>query len=213
MKDIQKKRIITISGKPGSGKSSTAKKVADLLDFEYYSSGNMVREMLAERGMTLQEFNEKAKSEHSLDQDIDEQLRALREKQDIVVDSRLGFYWLPESFKVYLEIDMDTAAARIFGDIQKNKKRANVLGPMSNLGEVAWSVRKRMNEEQRRYRRLYGIDPYDSTRFDMVVNTSRHSPETVALVIFDEYKRWTKSKVWTQVYSEVPLGYSHKNEY
>ncbi len=211
--EIEKKHIITISGKPGSGKSSTADKVAEMLGYTRFSSGDMVREMLESRGMTLQEFNERAKTEHSLDREIDAKLRELRNKDDIIVDSRLGFYWLPESFKVYLDIDMDTASARIFSDMQSNKKRAKGAGMMQNLGEVNWQVRKRMQEEQKRYKTLYGVDPYDSSRFDLVVNTSRHSPQTVALTVFDEYKKWLKSKVWVPVYSEVPLGYSYKNEY
>jgi len=211
--EINKKHIITISGKPGSGKSSTADRVAEMLGYTRFSSGDMVRALLEERNMTLEEFNEQAKTETSLDHMIDERLRALRDKEDIVVDSRLGFYWLPESFKVYLDIDMDTAAARIFSDMQTNKKRAKGAGMMSNLGEVSWHVKKRMEEERKRYRRLYGIDPYDKTRFDLVINTSRHSPQTVALTVFDEYKKWLKTRTWIPVYSEVPLGYSFKNEY
>jgi cytidylate kinase len=211
--EIEKKHIITVSGKPGSGKSTTADKVAEMLNYTRFSSGDIVREMLEQRNMTLEEFNERAKTETSLDREIDEQLRALRDKNDLVIDSRLGFYWLPESFKVYLEIDMDTASARIFHDMQSNKKRAKGAGMMSTLGEVRWHVKKRMQQERVRYRRLYGIDPYDSTRFDLVVNTERHSPQTVALTVFDEYKKWLKTRTWIPVYSEVSLGYSYKNEY
>lgn len=211
--EIEKRHIITISGKPGSGKSSTADRVAEMLGYTRFSSGDIVRELLEERNMTLAEFNERAKTETSLDRDVDDKLRALRDRSDIVVDSRLGFYWLPESFKVYLDIDMDTASARIFSDMQSNKKRRKGAGMMKNLGEVSWHVKKRMQEERNRYRRLYGIDPYDSTRFDLVVNTERHSPQTVALTVFDEYKKWLHTRTWIPVYSEVPLGYSYKNEY
>lgn len=211
--EIKKRHIITISGKPGSGKSSTADKVAEMLGYARFSSGDIVRQLLRERNMTLQEFNEQAKTEHSLDTAIDQQLRDLRDREDIVIDSRLGFYWLPESFKVYLDLDMDVASARIYSDMQSNKKRAQGAGLMRDLGEVTWSVRKRMQEERNRYRSLYGIDPYDKAHFDLVVNTSRHSPQTVALTVFDEYRKWLKSKTWVPVYSEVPLGYSMKNEY
>lgn len=211
--EIEKKHIITLSGKPGSGKSSTADKVAEMLGYSRFSSGDMVRALLEERNMTLAEFNERAKTEHSLDHEIDAKLRKLRSKNDIVIDSRLGFYWLPESFKVYLDLDMDVASARIFSDIKKNRTRIHESSDMANLGEVSWSVRKRMQEEQKRYKRLYGIDPYDTSRFDLVINTSRHSPQTVALTVFDEYKKWLKAKVWKQVYSEVPLGHSFKNDY
>ncbi|HMA78643.1 MAG TPA: AAA family ATPase, partial [Candidatus Paceibacterota bacterium] len=63
--EIEKRHIITVSGKPGSGKSSTADRVAEMLDYERYSSGDMVRALLEARNMTLEEFNERAKTEES----------------------------------------------------------------------------------------------------------------------------------------------------
>ena len=102
---MQKKHIITISGKPGSGKSSTADKVAELLGYTRHSSGETVRKLLKEQHITLEAYNRKAANEHDLDEKIDAELRNLRDENDIVVDSRLGFYWIPDSFKVYLDLD------------------------------------------------------------------------------------------------------------
>jgi cytidylate kinase len=110
---MNRNHIITISGKPGSGKSSTADKVAEILGYTRHSSGDMVRKILAGNKKTLEEYNEDAKTDHTLDAEVDEKLRALRDKEDIVVDSRLGFYWIPESFKVYLDLDIELATVRI----------------------------------------------------------------------------------------------------
>ncbi|PIW96975.1 hypothetical protein COZ82_02065, partial [Candidatus Kaiserbacteria bacterium CG_4_8_14_3_um_filter_38_9] len=41
---MKRKHIITISGRPGSGKSTTADKVAELLGYTRHSSGDMVRQ-------------------------------------------------------------------------------------------------------------------------------------------------------------------------
>ena len=210
---MNRPHIITLSGKPGSGKSSTADQVAELLGYTRFSSGDVVRTMLKQQHMTLVQYNDKAKDDHALDYAIDEELRKLREARDIVIDSRLGFYWIPESFKVYLDLDIDVASARIFRNIQDNVSRDMEGTGNDSLGTVAHDVRKRMENEQSRYKALYGIDPYDSEHFDLVINTARHSPQTVALTIFDEYKKWLPSEVWEPVYSEVPLGYSHKNDY
>ena len=97
---MEKKHIISLSGKPGSGKSSTADKVAELLGYTRYLSGDFVREIVKQKKMTLDEFNKMAEQDHSIDHESDEKLRELREQRDIVIDSRLGFYWIPESFKV-----------------------------------------------------------------------------------------------------------------
>jgi CMP/dCMP kinase len=208
---MQKKHIITISGKPGSGKSSTADKVAELLSYTRHSSGDMVRSILKQKGMTLEKYNMEAEDDHDLDALVDERLRALRDMEDIVVDSRLGFYWLPESFKVYLDLDMSVATARIYKDTVSNSRRSGE--DASSLDEVAKMVEKRVSSERNRFKAMYNVDPYNLTHFDLVIDTSNHSPQTVALTVFDTYKQWLETDTWKQVNSSVPLGYSFKNQY
>jgi len=210
---MQKKHIITISGKPGSGKSSTADKVAELLGYTRHSSGDMVRRVLKRNGLTLEEYNQKAADDHDLDDQIDEELRALRELEDIVVDSRLGFYWLPESFKVYLDLDLDVATARIFKDVTANSSRSGVEGGDHSLSSVAHSVSQRMLDEQVRFQKLYGVNPYDESQFDLIIDTARHNPHSVAIAVFDAYRDWLETEYWKQRKSAIPLGFSFKNQY
>lgn len=204
---MEKKHIITISGKPGSGKSSTADKVAELLGYTRYSSGDFVRSIIRRHKLTLAEFNLRAKTDYSIDHEIDEELRKLRDLNDIVVDSRLGFYWIPESFKVYLDLDMDIATARIFKDMVDNSKRSSTESA-TTIAEAQDLVFARVENEQDRFRKLYGVNPYAMRHYDLVVNTSRHSPQSVALTVFDTYQKWLHSETWTQVISKVPLGFS-----
>jgi CMP/dCMP kinase len=208
---MQKKHIITISGKPGSGKSSTADKVAELLSYTRHSSGEMVRAVLRQQGITLEEYNARAEDDHNLDALVDDKLRALRELDDIVIDSRLGFYWIPESFKVYLDLDLSVATARIYKDTVTSSRRSGETA--ASLDDVARMVEARVNSERNRFKSLYNIDPYNTSHFDLIIDTSRHSPQTVALTVFDTYKQWLESDVWKQVNSSVPLGFSFKNEY
>lgn len=210
---MKRKHIITISGKPGSGKSSTADKVAELLGYTRHSSGDMVRRVLKEKKMSLEEYNDQANDNHDLDALVDEQLRALREQKDIVVDSRLGFYWIPESFKVYLDLDLEIATARIFKDAVSNEMRSSVGTSVSSLNDVSRQVKERMLDEQNRFRRLYGVDPYDKRHFDFIIDTSRQNPQSVAVAVFDAYRQWLDSEEWTQKHNEVPLGFSYKNQY
>lgn len=209
---MRRSTIITLSGKPGSGKSSTADSVAELLGYTRHSSGDFVRKMIKDRGLTLEEFNKRAANDSAFDEYIDNELRKLRDQRDIVVDSRLGFYWIPESFKVYLDLDMDVATARIFKDLVQNTGRSGESATISSIDDAHKQVMARMNAEMRRFKGLYGVNPYDTRHFDLVVNTSRHSPQTVALTIFDTYKKWLHSDEWKQVYSEVPMGYSYETD-
>ncbi|MCD5381451.1 MAG: cytidylate kinase family protein [Candidatus Pacebacteria bacterium] len=210
---MQRKHIITISGKPGSGKSSTADKVAELLGYTRHSSGDMVRQVLKDSKMTLEEYNKKATRDNSLDDKIDEELRNLRNSRDIIVDSRLGFYWIPESFKVYLDLDIDLATVRIFKDAVSNTSRSLVGTSNNSLDEVSRQVRERMMAERSRFRRHYNVDLYDTNHFDFVIDTSRQNPQSVAIAVFDAYKNWLETEVWEPKREEVPLGYSFKNQY
>jgi cytidylate kinase len=213
MNAMQRKHIITLSGKPGSGKSSTADRVAEMLGYTRYSTGDLVRTMLKKRKLTLAEFNTNAERDPQIDYDLDEELRKMREEKDVVIDSRLGFYWIPESFKVYLELDAEVAVARIYKDSNINALRGVTENNTDGMDAVIDQVNDRLNNERRRFKKLYNINPYASANFDLIIDTSRHSPQTVALTVFDQYQKWLKSQSWKQVISRVPLGYSFKNEY
>ena len=172
-----------------------------------------MRRVLAREGMSLEEYNRKASDEHDLDDKVDEELRSLRNAKDVVIDSRLGFYWIPESFKVYLDLDLEVATARIFKDAVNNKKRRDSGEGSSSLPDIARKVKERMGDEQQRFRSLYGIDPYNTEHFDLIIDTSRHDPQSVAISVFDHYRQWLDSETWEPVHTGVPLGYSYKNQY
>ncbi len=208
---MERKHIITLSGKPGSGKSSTADRVAEMLGYTRYSSGESVRTITHKQKITLAEFNRQAETKPEMDHEIDEELRKLRDHNDIVIDSRLGFYWIPESFKVYLELDSDVSIARIFKDANMNTLRSESGEGGPSMPDVMDQVETRMQSERRRFKKLYGINPNSLEHFDLVIDTARHSPQTVALTIFDTYRKWLVSSSWKQVISRVPLGFSFKH--
>lgn len=208
---MHKKHIITLTGKPGSGKSSTADRVAELLGYARFSSGETVRNSIKKQKITLSAYNKRAEINPELDNAIDEELRALREQNDIVIDSRLGFYWIPESFKVFLDLSEDVAIARIFKDANLNTLRSNAGEGSTSMDDVIDQVNERIRSERNRFKKLYGINPYSIEHFDLVIDTAQHSPQTVALTIFDTYQKWLTSTSWKQVISRVPMGYSFKH--
>lgn len=204
---MEKKHIITIAGKPGSGKSSTANEVAKLLSYTRYSSGDMMRDIAKKRGVSIREINEIAENDKSIDKEIDESLRRLNEFERVVIDSRLAFHWIPNSFKVYLDLDIEVAAVRIFRDM--DDKRTKSGEQFESAFDVEDSLKKRLGSEKRRYMNLYGIDPYHPSHFDLIIDTARNDQSVVALKIFDQYKLWLASDNWKQVIEKVPMNYSY----
>lgn len=193
---MHKKNIITISGKPGSGKSTTADSLAEILSYARYSAGQVVRKYIIKNKLTLREYNERAVLDHSLDQNVDQKIRALRTQNDLVIDSRLGFYWIPESFKVYLDLDIKIASQRIYNDAEHNTSRRNSGEKVNDLADAEILVKERMELEQRRFQALYHIDPYQLKHFDLIINTLNQTPQSVSLQIHNSYKKWLISETW-----------------
>lgn len=202
---MQKRHIITISGKPGSGKSSTAQQLSKLLGYHRHYSGAIVREIAKRRGLSLGQLNKIAESETEIDHEIDERIKKLATQDQIIVDARLGFHWIPESFKVFLDLSMDVAAARIFHDIDSRMKSAEYA---INVVDVEQGIRERMDSERRRYENLYGINPYHHSHFDLIIDTAQNNPMSVALKIFDHYKVWLRTERWKQVIERASIGQS-----
>src|SRR3989344_7634663 len=101
-----KKHIVTIAGSLGSGKSSTAKGVAKVLGFEHFSSGDLYRKMAVDRGISIEEINFLAEKQTEIDHEVDNLLVKLgQEKENLVIDSHTAFHWIPDSFKVFLDLD------------------------------------------------------------------------------------------------------------
>jgi CMP/dCMP kinase len=183
-----KKKIITIAGFPGSGKSSTAKGVARELGYEHFSSGDLFRKMAAERGISVEEINFTAEKQKEIDLTVDELLVRLgKEKDEMVLDSRTAFHWIPGSFKVFLDLDPRIAAERTFSHIKNEGRTSQTAG---SVEEVMANTEKRIASEHKRYHDLYGITVTDKSNFDLVVDTGTNSLEEVIKTVTSAYKSW-----------------------
>lgn len=185
-----KKQIITIAGAPGAGKSSTAKLVAEELGYRHFSSGDLFRQIAKERGLTIEQINEAAETDSSVDHDVDEHLRSLGNEEKIVIDSRLAYHWIPDSYKVYLALDMQDAVRRTFEQIKSEGRESQSADSLETL-LAATQSRKEM--ERSRYQSLYNIDLADLTPFDLIVNTAEHDLKGVAQIILDKYHQFLES--------------------
>jgi len=187
-----KRQIITLAGSNGSGKSSTAKGVAKKLNFKHFSSGDFMRQIAKEKNVTLEELSRIAEKEDWVDKKLDDYVRAAGSEDKIVIDSRLAFHWMPDSFKVYLDLDSETAAKRMLQDMQNNpNRRTENDGQIESTEKMIEKSAKRLESERKRYFDLYGIkDHKDKNNFDLVVDTNKNNLEQVIDIVILEYKKW-----------------------
>lgn len=189
---MTKKNIITIAGKLGSGKSTTAKKIAETLGYNHYSTGDFMRQIALERGISLIDLSKIAEKDISIDQELDSKNKEMGNKEKIVLDSRLGFYFIPGSFKVFLELDSDTASERILKDKESNLNRLNEANKNFETKEgVIENINNRLLSEKQRYNNLYNIKDHTSPdNFDLVIDTSNIPVEEVCRKIIKKYTLW-----------------------
>jgi len=188
-----KKEIITICGGLGSGKSSTAKKVAEILGFKHFSSGDFFRQVGLELGLSVTETNTRAETDPKIDEMTDQKLRDMRNADKVVIDSRTAYHWIPESFKVYLELPPEIAKNRILNSIKENVLRAE-SEQATTSEEVFQKMTTRFESEQKRYWDLYKINNKDMSQFDLVIDTNKNNLAEVVDIIVAGYKRWLEEK-------------------
>ena len=183
-----KKQIITIAGSLGSGKSSTARAVASALGFRHFSSGDLFRQLAGERGESIEAMNISAEIQRDIDLKVDNLLKEMYRSDDsLVIDSRMAWHWMPLSFKVFLVLDPNTAASRIFHHLQDEGRMSEAA---TSVQEVRNSIYRRFASEQKRYAALYGVNATDPLNFDIVINTKHNDLKTVTAMVSAVYHAW-----------------------
>lgn len=133
-----------------------------------------MRDMAAERGMTILELSRVAETDESIDREIDERsARLAGSGGTFVMDARLGWYFIPGSVKVFLDVRPEVAASRVYGAGRTTEKE-NI-----DFEATVTAIAKRTESERERYIAYYGIDYLDPAHYDLVLDTSDLTPEEV----------------------------------
>ena len=169
--------LITISGLPGSGKTTVAKLVAAELGLEHVYAGNIFRRQAEAAGLTLQEYLRRAETDSSIDRQLDDRMRERARTGNAVLEGRLAAFMAMEAnvpaLKVYLDASEPVRAARI------TDREGGATA------ERLHEIQARETSDWQRYRDIYGVDYHDRSRYDVVVDTDRRSPEDLAREIVD----------------------------
>ncbi len=172
--------IVTISGRPGSGKSAVAIRVARELGLRHVSAGDFMREMAAERDLSILELSRSAEEGDVIDREIDARTtRLAEESSDFVIDARLGWHFIPDSVRVFLEVRPDVAAQRVY-EAQRGTEHENV-----DPAQTRAAIESRTASERKRYLDYYGLDYTDHSQYDLVVDTSDKTIDEVVAAILE----------------------------
>ena len=179
------KMIITISGIPGSGKTTVGRILAKRLGYKFYSMGDLRGKTAMDRGLTIDQLNELGEKEDWTDKEVDEYQQKLgREEDNFIVDGWISWHFIPHSFKVLLEVGRDEAARRVFRHQRPDEERKATVAGLKEM------LDNRVRESNARYRKYYKISDFlDRGHYDLVVDTDRISAVHVAGKILEAVKR------------------------
>ena len=173
------KNIIVMSGDIGSGKSSVATALKQLTGFDIIGTGTIQRAIATRRGLTTLELNKISQTDRSIDDEIDSYVIELGKTQDhLILDSRLAWHFIPESFKVFLAVDPVVGAERVFNASRNDENNSSLEVTLENN-------LKRQAIEDQRFHKLYKVNFRKYGNYDLIVDTSYTSPEVIARKIKD----------------------------
>jgi CMP/dCMP kinase len=153
---------VTIFGLAGVGTSSVGKAVAHNLNYDFRSSGDMFRAKATELGLSLNDFEDKAKKENIFDLELDRMVAEYgRTHDNFVFESRLAWYFIPDSVKIKLACQFDERIRRIAGrdnlSIEEAKKQT-----VSREAAIA-----------ERYKNYYQLSDFSADKnFDVIIDTT-----------------------------------------
>ena len=184
---------LTLTGNLGSGKTTICNILKEK-GYEIVSTGKIFRDIAAEKNVSVIELNEMAKKDRSIDDLLDNKTTELGKTLDnVVFDSRLAWNFVPESFKVFLLVDTEEAARRVFQDSERNAES------YESAAAAKEGLLNRAGLEKARFLDLYQINYYNASNYNLVIESTAAKPEEIAEEIIKQFERYQKESYPTKV--------------
>ncbi|HPY98876.1 MAG TPA: cytidylate kinase family protein [Clostridia bacterium] len=181
---------ITITGMLGSGKSTVCRIISEQTGYEVYSTGKIQRQVAAQKGISTLELNKMMSDNTELDNIIDnETVRISDAVKDriILFDSRMAWFFVKQSYKVFLTVDPLVAAQRVA------KADRGGVEDYTDVNEAKQKLLERAAAEHERFIKIYGADYWDYSNYDLVLDATWHDPHTLAGIITGQFAMFTES--------------------
>lgn len=169
--------IITIGGLAGSGTTTAADVLSKKIDIPFISAGGIFRDMAKEKGMSLLEFSKFAEDNTAIDIELDKrQAEIAKNSENLIVEGRLSAYFVEADLRIWLLAPLDIRANRV-------SKRES-----KSMGVVTEEIIIREESEALRYLDIHNIDINNFDIYDLVLNTNRFDPDSIAKIILTTLK-------------------------
>ena len=180
--------IITITGKPCTGKSTMAEIFIKKYGFDRVYAGAIFKKHARELGIDITELC-KSEQIYEIDRRVDKDLENIyhtRLNDDLLIESRTSWSFMPKAFNVFIDIPDNVMAERLFNSDRPENERGK------DLNEALTKVTERYNADVKRYKLLYNIDCDNLDNYTYVIDNSNLTPEQTADKIYEEYLKFVK---------------------
>ena len=154
--------IIAIAGLTGSGKNTLGEQLAQALGFRLVCP--TFKDLAKKEGLSLMEFQKRAEKDQNIDKKFDAELKS-QAKGNCVVTTWLGPWMVPADMRIYVFAPADIRADRV-------AKRDGIT-----IAQAKKHIKERDEENHARYLKLYSIDIYDTSNFDLCISSGKFSKE------------------------------------
>jgi CMP/dCMP kinase len=176
--------IIRISGYPGAGKTTIAKRLAADLGYDYFYTGGLFREMARARGQSIEDFYRALKDDPGAEAEIDNRIAKLMEEKDnLVVEGRMApFQKSPyKTINILIKVSPSEGARR-------QAERPENAGKA--VAEIEKLTAERIRNEREHYYRLHGIKNHlAESAFSIVVDTTELATAAAVKLVIKAVRR------------------------
>ncbi len=165
--------ILTVSGLPGSGTSTTCGLLRKQLGWNYANAGQIFRELAQEAGLSLAEFGRRAEGDADIDRQLDARMvETARQNKPIIIEGRMTGWMAVRSDLQALKVWLQAADAVRAGRVGRRDDQT--------AAEALDGMLARQRSEAQRYQEHHGIAIDDLSIYDLVIDTERLRAGAVA---------------------------------
>lgn len=220
-----KNKIITISGEPASGKSTVVKHLKskyEKMGFNVHiiSVGHTFRDLAKKEYLKMYPDRTDANladiqtdpsfiaKRDMIDKMVDgevakrgNEINSVERPNDVyIIDSRLAWSNVPESYAVRLMVNENIAGDRVFKDKTRGKE-----DQYDSVEEAITKTRERKLAEISRYKQRYGVDLTNPDNYDLIVDTSYSKSDELADIIIEGEEKYRSGEYYPKTWKSPAL--------